>query len=36
MRSVSPVGRLAVAVPVPGCLVEREEGGGGQALVQPR
>jgi len=36
MRSLSPGGRHAVAVPAPGCLGEREEGAGAQALVRPR
>jgi hypothetical protein len=36
MRSLSPGGRLVVAVPAPGCLGERREGAGAQALVRPR
>ncbi len=36
MRSLSPGGRHALAVPAPGCLGEREEGAGAQALVRPR
>ncbi len=36
MRSLSPGGRHAVTVPAPGCLGEREEGAGAQALVRPR
>jgi hypothetical protein len=36
MSSLSPGGRHTVAVPAPGCLGEREEGAGAQALVRPR